>query len=196
MNLNRKKPVPGEFYRHFKNRLYQVIAVARHSETGEEMVVYQALYGDFGVWVRPLSMFMEPVDRSKYPDAKQEYRFEQVRPAGAGQENQCGENGHKKNQPEAAEDSYGRESGKDGQEEPPMNPYLLDFFDAMDEKNYDLMLEYLAKMARRMTQKELDDIYMVFDVQPSAGVEDLDSQVGFLRRHILMLKKFDGERLR
>lgn len=196
MNLNRKKPVPGEFYRHFKNRLYQVIAVARHSETGEEMVVYQALYGDFGVWVRPLSMFMEPVDRSKYPDAKQEYRFEQVRPAGAGQENQCGENGHKKNQPEAAEDSYGRESGKDEQEEPPMNPYLLDFFDAMDEKNYDLMLEYLAKMARRMTQKELDDIYMVFDVQPSAGLEDLDSQVGFLRRHILMLKKFDGERLR
>ena len=77
-----------------------------------------------------------------------------------------------------------------------MNPYLLDFFDAMDEKNYDLMLEYLAKMAKRITQKELDDIYMVFDVQPSAGLEDLDSQVGFLRRHILMLKKFDGERLR
>ena len=65
---------PGR-YRHFKGNEYEVIGVARHSETLEEMVVYRALYGDGGLWVRPLAMFLSKVDREKYPDAEQEYRF-------------------------------------------------------------------------------------------------------------------------
>jgi hypothetical protein len=52
---------PG-VYRHYKGRLYQVIDVARHSETQEDMVVYRCLYGDFGMWVRPLAMFLEDVE--------------------------------------------------------------------------------------------------------------------------------------
>ena len=50
-------------YRHFKGKEYEVIGVARHSETGEELVVYRALYGDFGLWVRPVSMWNELVER-------------------------------------------------------------------------------------------------------------------------------------
>ena len=53
---------PGR-YRHFKGNEYEVLGVARHSETREEMVVYRALYGDFGLWVRPVSMRNETIER-------------------------------------------------------------------------------------------------------------------------------------
>ncbi|MBQ7098323.1 MAG: DUF1653 domain-containing protein [Oscillospiraceae bacterium] len=56
---------PG-LYRHFKGNLYRLLYVAKHSETLEEMVVYQALYGEQGIWVRPAAMWNEPVERDGY----------------------------------------------------------------------------------------------------------------------------------
>lgn len=65
-------------YRHFKGNLYYVEGVARHSETGEELVVYRALYGERELYVRPKDMFLSPVDREKYPNVEQQVRFELI----------------------------------------------------------------------------------------------------------------------
>lgn len=66
----------GRIYRHFKGDYYLVEAVAKDSETNADMVIYRKLYGDGGLWVRPLSMFLSKVDRDKYPEVSQEYRFQ------------------------------------------------------------------------------------------------------------------------
>ena len=79
----------GEIVQHFKRELiegekgmkylYEIVGVAHHSETGEPLMVYRALYGERGMCVRPLSMFLSEVDREKYPQVRQKYRFEAVK---------------------------------------------------------------------------------------------------------------------
>lgn len=169
-----RTPLPGEFYRHFKNKMYQIIAVATHSETGEKMVVYQALYGNFGVYVRPLNMFTEPVDRKKYPDASQEYRFEQVS-LRAEDPLHCEMNVEETNQ---------EEIGK-------INSLLLEF---LDEEGYDKRLAILQNMKGKVGQQELDSLYMSLDLTSVGGA--IEDQLDNIKQYLSMQQRYDASRMR
>ncbi|WP_296236512.1 DUF1653 domain-containing protein [Psychrobacter sp. UBA5136] len=75
MKDNKLELIPQGIYRHYKGNLYQVLHTAQHSETEEALVIYRCLYGEYGVWVRPLAMFSETVIR----DGKEVPRFELVK---------------------------------------------------------------------------------------------------------------------
>ena len=151
-----RTPKPGELYRHFKNKLYQIITVAQHSETGEKLVIYQALYGDFKTYARPLDMFVSKVDNEKYPDAGQVYRFEKVEPeqkAVTQQKDGCGNT-----------DSYTgsqaiSQENNDNAEQ--INPGLLEFLDA---ETFEEKYNVLVSMRDNIDDKLIDDIAVVMDV--------------------------------
>lgn len=134
-----RTPKPGELYRHFKNKLYQIVTVATHSETGEKLVIYQALYDDFGIYARPLDMFVSEVDHEKYPDVKQKYRFEKIT---------------LKDKPEDM-------SAPDADEGQAPDPRLMEFLDADTfEEKYNI----LVSMRDTITDRLIDDIAVVMDV--------------------------------
>lgn len=68
--------LPNRVYKHFKGDYYFVVGFAIHSETKEKLVLYRALYDDGNLYARPYEMFASKVDKQKYPNVKQEYRFE------------------------------------------------------------------------------------------------------------------------
>lgn len=184
-------PKSGERYRHFKNKLYQIVTIARHSETGEPLVIYQALYGDFCVYARPLSMFISSVDHEKYPDVAQEYRFELVEMQEKGQDREetkenlqepAGTQGTQKPATPEGIQKLGA-TGKD------ITELLMDFYDAA---TYEEKYNILTAMRDGITNVMVDNMAVVLDVVIPEG--ELDKRYEELRRCLKTHRKFETTR--
>ena len=166
-----RTPKPGELYRHFKNKLYQIVTVATHSETGEKLVIYQALYDDFGIYARPLEMFVSEVDHEKYPDVKQKYRFERITPQTKQTDMQVKSEAVRQSaakMPEAGSVQVQTSKAQvaDADEGQAPDPRLMEFLDADTfEEKYNI----LVSMRDTITDRLIDDIAVVMDVVVPEG---------------------------
>lgn len=199
-------PMPGEKYLHFKKKLYQVIAVAYHSETMEKYVVYQALYGDFKVYIRPYEMFVSEVDHEKYPQVDQKYRFQYLDPETSGE----GAEGGAKAEPEEknaggcrelvktedgtavrdeAAEHLGELSGEAAGTH--LNPWLDQILDAA---TFDEKYKIVCDMQNDVTDRLIDDIAVVLDLAiPEGNLRDRYAQ---LKHCIRTRQKYESGRLR
>ena len=195
----RHNPRPQEIYRHFKGNLYQIRCLARHSETREMMVVYQAMYGSFEIYVRPLSMFMEEVDTVKYPDAEQKYRFAlQEEGSGSVKERENMEPEETVETTNQAQDQQGQtdvktdiESVDESAEELNIDPLVLAFLDA---DSYEQRLLILDSLHNRITDDMINTMAVSEDLEIKEG--DLEDRYLELRNCLRTFEKLECNRRR
>ena len=182
--MDRQIPRPGEIYIHFKKKAYQIICVASHSETREKMVVYQALYGDFGCYVRPLEMFLSEVDHEKYPEVTQKYRFELA--------DEVKENAPEDTMAKSLEVNPHQVDIVDlSNDEPAVSDALLVFLDAdtLEEK-----YEILKSMRDSMTDRLVDDFAVALDIVIPEG--NLNIRYQQLLSSVRTMQRFENTRFR
>lgn len=160
MMTEREIPRAGEFYLHFKGKLYQTIAVAKHTETGEDLVIYQALYGNYGIYARPLAMFMSRVDREKYPQSAQEYRFEKV---------EAGTKPYVRQEEEPAQTSPEETAGEIRQEASGEAASLEPLFQFLDAGDWEEKRNILIQYRSQWTESMLDAMGVSMDCVLSGG---------------------------
>ena len=183
----------GGIYRHFKNKLYQVICIAYHSETGEKMVVYQALYGNFSVYVRPYDMFISEVDQLKYPEVTQKYRFEPVHLDASGTpyelEGRPGWNGSW--QPQERQQGPAMEAVQQEQGENAVDSRLMRFLDA---ESFQEKLDTLTALKAELDDKLIDAMAASMEVEVPEG--PVEVRYASLRKCILAHTRYECTRLR
>lgn len=199
----RPNPRPQEIYRHFKGNIYQIITLARHSETGVKMVVYQQLYAPYEVYARPLEMFMSRIDTRKYPNEKQTYRFEKL--------DVRGEENTEKPRETSAETlnrilSRGKKEAEhrtdpamaavekknaEGAETAELDPGLLEFLDA---DSYEKKLQILSSLHPRITDAMIDTMAVSLDTEIKEG--DIEMRYSEIKNCLITMERFECNRLR
>lgn len=193
----RDNPKPFEIFQHFKGKTYQILALAKDAGDGRDMVVYQALYGDYTVYVRELTEFMSPVDKIKYPEVSKEYRFERqngtTAPAEAEQKENAdteqkvkSETGQKeKRETEQAEKTEGNSGGEF------LDPAVEEFLDA--ESVYE-KLNILAGLQHRITNDMLEIMAAASDIELNEG--SIQEKYSELKNCLLMTERYECKRIR
>lgn len=185
--------VPGGFYKHFKNKLYQVKCVAYHSETKEKMVVYQAMYGEYAVYVRPYDMFMSEVDHVKYPDVAQKYRFEQVDPltmkelSDNSQKDETDSDNNNGSDTNVDSDNNVNEQKSVYEEDSVLDKFL-------DARGYEEKLDVLIRYKNRFTDPMIDIMAESLEVVVPEG--ELSGRINSLRKVLQAHTKYEGSHLR
>lgn len=192
-------PQAGEIYQHFKGKLYRIVTLATHTETGEQLVIYQALYGEFQVFARPLSMFLEKVDAKKYPDAAGKDRFMRIpmaeaaavpQPVPAPSENPV-EPRPAAMSSENPVESRPAAASSESPVEPQPDPGLLAFLDA---DSYEEKLEVFASLEGKADLHMLNAIAASLDLELSEG--SLEEQYDTLKSCLMTLERYECNRLR
>ncbi len=209
----RPNPRPQEIYRHFKGNIYQIITLARHSESGVKMVVYQQLYAPFEVYVRPLEMFMSKIDARKYPNEKQVYRFERLDIRGEEAAaplketsvqtlNRILSRGKKEQEQEPvpepapapaaepAQPAAGTQAHETGDSDA-LDKGVLEFLDA---DSYEKKLQILSMLHPRITDAMIDTMAVSLDTEVKEG--DIETRYNEIRNCLLTMERFECNRLR
>ena len=203
----RANPKPQEMYRHFKGNIYQIRCLAKHSETGEMMVVYQAMYDTFQIYVRPLAMFMEEVDHVKYPDVRQRYRFELLQDmddrSASATEPQTDRQAEEPMRVKAAVPTETTEQAEtaphtespvqtaESDEQFHIDPLVMEFLDA---DTYEQRLNILASLRHRITDEMINTMAVAVDLEIKDG--DLSERYEELKKCLLTFEKYECNRLR
>lgn len=196
----RHNPKPQEMYRHFKGNLYQIRCLARNSETRELMVVYQAMYDTFEIYVRPLSMFMEEVDHDKYPEIRQKYRFEllqDIDEAADSYETQAVKRAVNTQETQAVkqavnvQETQPQERVEESEEKINIDPLVLEFLDA---NTYEQRVNILTSLRNRITDEMINTMAVAVDLEIKEG--DVADRYEELRNCLLTFEKYEGNRLR
>ncbi len=205
----RPNPRPQEIYRHFKGNIYQIITLARHSENGMKMVVYQQLYAPYEVYVRPLEMFMSKIDARKYPNETQIYRFEKIDTRGeenAGTQKETSSEtltrvlNRGKTQsvpaPEEQKTTLVEAESISGnvqlsEEEFTLDQGLVEFLDA---DTYEKKLQILSALHPRITDVMIDTMAVSLDTEVKEG--DIEMRYNEIKNCLMTMERFECNRLR
>lgn len=189
--MSKDRPRPGERYRHFKGNLYQIVTIAKHSETGEELVIYQALYGSYEVYARPLAMFLEEVDKEKYPAVEQKDRFERVESEMEPAEPETERMMTKPLTEMTGQTAARPEPAAANEEEEQAAPELMRFLDA---DTYHDKYKVLQGMENTITDRLVNDFAVILDVViPEGKLSDRFEQ---LKQCVATMARYETTRLR